>query len=112
MKFANLDAITPEGVSHNPEIQKRVMLRAGDLPHLTTFAQARFTAGQVADLHHHDDMVEVFLVQSGTGEIVVETAVYPLTPGVCIAVDVGEQHEIRNTGDADLVITYFGLRAE
>ena len=111
MKYAALDSITPQGVSHNPEIQKRVMLRAGELPHLTTFAQACFKPGQIADRHKHDDMVEVFFVQSGTGEIVVETAVHPLTPGVCVAVEVGEHHEIRNTGDTDLVITYFGLRA-
>lgn len=37
-----------ESVSHNPEIKKKVMLRYGDLPHLTNFSQARFAPGQTA----------------------------------------------------------------
>ncbi|MFO8039496.1 MAG: hypothetical protein R6U67_08605 [Sodalinema sp.] len=36
--------------------------------------------------------------------------VYPLEPGTCIAVDVGEVHEIANPGDSELVLTYLGLQ--
>lgn len=110
MKITSLDAITPGGVSHNPEIEKRVMLQAGDLPHLLTFAQARFRPGQVADRHVHADKAELFWVEAGTGEIEVDTAVFLLAPGVCVAVEAGEFHEIRNTGTADLVLTYLGLQ--
>ncbi|MEO1591876.1 MAG: cupin domain-containing protein, partial [Cyanobacteria bacterium J06632_22] len=65
MKQTSLHTVPEQGVSHNGAIRKRVLLRAGDLPHLTQFAQASFAPGQVAAAHAHSDMHEVFLVQSG-----------------------------------------------
>ena len=65
MKYTALDRIPDEGVSHNPEIRKQVMLRGGDLPHLTNFSRSRFAPGQAAIPHSHADMVEVFFVESG-----------------------------------------------
>ena len=100
-----------EGVSHNAAIKKQVMLRMGDLAHLTTFSQARFQPGQVAEAHAHADMNEVFFVESGTGKIVIDGEPHVLSPGVCIAVMVGESHEVSNPGTEELVLTYFGLRA-
>lgn len=111
MKLVTLRALPVEGVSHNPEIRKQVMLRAGDLPGLTNFAQARFAPGQVATGHRHDDMGEVFFVEQGVGEIEVNGRVHPLGAGVCVAIEPGEWHEVRNTGPTELVLTYFGLRA-
>lgn len=112
MKHRSLSQIPSEGVSHNPQIRKQVMLRAGDLPHLTNFSQARFAPGQVAAAHHHRDMSEVFFVESGEGTIHIDGTPYPLQPGTCIAVEVGEVHEVVNSGDRDLVLTYFGLKAD
>ena len=40
MKRASLDTAAVERVFHNPEIAKQVLLRPGDVPHLTQFAQA------------------------------------------------------------------------
>ena len=40
MKRVALGDILTERVFHNPEIAKQVMLRPGDVPHLTQFAQA------------------------------------------------------------------------
>ncbi|PPT07058.1 putative conserved protein contains double-stranded beta-helix domain [Geitlerinema sp. FC II] len=110
MKHLSLQNIPTQGVSHNPNIRKQVMLKSGDLPHLTNFAQARFAPGQVAAAHSHSDMCEVFFVESGSGTIRIDDTPYPLEPGTCIAVEVGEVHEITNTGNAELVLTYFGLQ--
>lgn len=112
MKWAALSQIAEESVSHNPAINKKVMLRLGDLPHLTNFSQARFAPGQIATAHAHADMCEVFFVEAGTGVICVNQQDYPLTVGVCIAVEPGEVHEVANTGNTELVLTYFGLRVE
>ncbi|HEY9700259.1 MAG TPA: cupin domain-containing protein [Trichocoleus sp.] len=112
MKRITLSQISEEPVSHNPAIQKRVMLRSGDLPHLTNFSQARFAPGQVAQAHAHADMCEVFFVESGTGTMQIDGQAQPLTAGVCIAVEPGEVHEVCNTGTEDLILTYFGLRVE
>lgn len=112
MKRTVLNDLPEESVSHNPAIKKKVMLRLGDLPHLTNFSQARFAPGQVAAAHAHSDMCEVFFVEEGKGIIRIDQNDYPLTTGVCIAVEPGETHEVRNTGSEELVLTYFGLRTK
>lgn len=111
MKQTTLSQIPEEAVSHNPAIKKKVMLRLGDLPHLTNFSQARFAPGQVASAHAHQDMCEVFFVESGMGMMQIDGQDYLLEPGVCIAVEAGEVHEVRNNGTEELVLTYFGLRS-
>lgn len=109
MKHTSLSNLAAEQVSHNPAIKKKVMLRSHDLPHLINFAQAYFAPGQVATAHAHQDMSEVFFVESGSGVIHIDGQNYPLQPGTCIAVEPGEVHEITNNGSTDLVLTYFGL---
>jgi len=110
MKTVLLSSLPEEAVSHNPAIKKRVMLRYGDVPHVTNFSQARFAPGQVAAAHAHADMHEVFFVESGSGQIQVDGVEYPLAPGACVAVERGEVHEIRSTGAEGLVLTYFGIK--
>ncbi|MGC1217821.1 MAG: cupin domain-containing protein [Phormidesmis sp.] len=111
MKITSLSQLPTESVSHNRAIAKRVMLRMGDLPHLTNFSQARFQPKQVAQAHTHADMHEVFFVESGEGAIAINGQTYVLTPGTCIAVAPHESHEVINTGTAELVLTYFGIKA-
>jgi mannose-6-phosphate isomerase-like protein (cupin superfamily) len=111
MKRSHLNQIPEQAVSHNRAIKKKAMLKLGDLPHLTNFSQARFAPGQIAFAHSHTDMHEVFFVESGAGIIRINETNYPLEPGVCIAVEPEEEHEIINTGEHDLVITYFGIQA-
>ena len=112
MKIISLSNLPEEGVSHNPEIKKKVMLRAGEIPHLSSFSQVRFRSGQVADVHAHDDMYEVFFVEEGEGIIRVENKEYRLERGVCIVVEPGEVHEIINKIASEVVITYFGLKVD
>ena len=109
MKLTTLQTLPIESVSHNPAIKKQVMLRMGDLPHLTNFSQARFQPGQVAEAHAHTDMHEVFFVESGEGAIAINNVSHALAPGVCIAVAPHETHEVMNTSETELVLTYFGL---
>ncbi len=110
MKITNLHGVPEESVSHNPAIKKRVMLRQGDIPAITNFSQARFAPGQVANGHSHQDMAEVFFVEAGQGTISIDGQPHPLRPGVCVLVEPDEHHEVSNTGESDLVLTYFGVR--
>jgi quercetin dioxygenase-like cupin family protein len=110
MKLSSLTQLSEEHVSHNPAIKKKVMLRLGDLPHLTNFSQAQFAPGQVAAAHSHDNMCEVFFVEAGEGTIWIDGTPHPLLVGTCVAVEPGETHEVVNTGTTNLVLTYFGLR--
>jgi quercetin dioxygenase-like cupin family protein len=109
MKWIHLAQVPTEAVSHNPEICKQVMLRSQEIPHLTNFSQARFAPGQRTTSHAHQDMAEVFFVEAGVGEIYVNSEQYDLTVGTCVAIVAGEIHELVNTGDRDLVLTYFGI---
>jgi mannose-6-phosphate isomerase-like protein (cupin superfamily) len=111
MKIISLDGIAEEGVSHNPEIRKRVMLRRGEVAHLTSFAESRLAPGQVTRAHVHADMFEVFFVVSGAGRIRSGDAEHALQAGTCIAVEPNESHEIANDGAGELVLIYFGIEA-
>ena len=111
MKRVALGDLPVERVFHNPEIAKQVLLRLGDVPHLTQFAQARLAPGQAAPGHAHADMSEIFFAQSGDGVIEIDGAVHALRAGTCIAVAPGETHELRNPGAAELVVLYFGVKA-
>jgi len=110
MKQIMLQRLPEQGVSHNLEIKKRVMLHKGDVPHLTTFAQATFAPGQITTLHSHADMSEIFFVESGSGKIIVDGTELDLTPGTCIVAEPGEQHQLINDGNMPLVLTYFGIK--
>ena len=109
MKYRNLQTTAEESVSHNPEIRKRVLLRKGDIPHLTNFSQARFAPRQAAVPHSHPDMAEVFLISAGEGKFLVDGIPYPVKAGDCLAIEPGENHEVINTGESELVVTYFGI---
>jgi len=110
MKRVALGDIPVERVVHNPEIAKQVMLRLGEVPHLTQLAQARLAPGQVAPGHAHADMWEIFFAQEGQGEIEVDGAVHAFAAGACITVAPGERHELRNPGATELVVLYLGVR--
>jgi mannose-6-phosphate isomerase-like protein (cupin superfamily) len=111
MKRVSLDKLPREGVSHDPEIIKQVLLRRGDVPHLTAFSRATLLPGQTATAHEHRDMFEVFFVESGSGVIRIADVAHELAAGVCILIEPGERHEIKNTGASDLVLNYFGVEA-
>lgn len=111
MKIVSLKDIKAEGVSHDPEIRKQVMIRNGNVPRLTSFSRAVFKPGQKITKHKHADMHEIFLIESGNGVIRIDGKDHKIRKGNCITVEPGDEHEIRNTGSKDLVITYFGIES-
>ena len=112
MKIISLLDLPDERVSHNPEIKKKVMLRDGEIPNLTSFSQARLTSGQAVGSHAHKNMYEIFLVEAGNGIIRINDKEYLIEKGVCVVIEPGEVHDIINTVSQELVLTYFGLKAE
>lgn len=101
----------PGVVSHNPDLVKLNILGNGVIPHLTGFSRVEFPAGKTAAAHSHQDMVELFWVESGSGSITVDGKEFELGPGICIAVHPGETHEVRSAPDQKLTLLYFGVRA-
>lgn len=112
MKLIKINTLPEQGVSHNERIRKRVMLEDGEVGPITTYARASFPSGEKAGAHCHDDMAEVFTVESGSGEIRIDEVAYVFSAGVTVVVEPGEVHEIINTGSTELVVTYFGVITE
>jgi mannose-6-phosphate isomerase-like protein (cupin superfamily) len=109
MIVRHLHALSVERVSHDPEIEKRVILCNGEVPSVTSFARARFTPGQGCREHVHETMYEIYLVERGQGVVEIDGQGVDLVPGVSVTVEPGELHRVRNTGAEDLVLIYFGI---
>jgi mannose-6-phosphate isomerase-like protein (cupin superfamily) len=109
MKLTSLDTTPTSDVSHNARIRKQLLIGNGTIRHLTNFSRAVFPAGEIACAHSHRDMTEVFFIESGSGEMAVNERTIHMTPGVCITIEPGEIHELRNTGSDPLVVLYFGV---
>lgn len=109
MKLIKIAELPEKGVSHNARIRKREILTNGELGAVTYYSQAVFPPGEMAGSHLHNDMAEVFTVESGCGEIRVNDVAYVLSAGTVVLVEPGDVHEIINTGNTDLVVIYFGV---
>ena len=108
----HLDSLSDEDVHSGDGVKKRVMLRAGQVGPVTQFAQATFPPGGAVEPHVHQDMAEVYLVERGRGRVTVDGKELAIEAGSCVTVQAGERHSVENTGDAPLVITYFGVLAK
>lgn len=109
MEYINLKNLGLQSVSHNKNILKKTIIDNHKIPHLTNFSQAIFKTGQVAPVHSHSDMWEVFFVESGRGIIKVNDQEFLLEKGVYIVVNPHDNHEIINNSEEDLIINYFGI---
>ena len=112
MIFADFAEDSFDPVSHNNRICKHVLLRKGQCANLTQLARSIFPQGEGVKSHCHQDMIEIFMVRSGTGLIVIDSKPYDLKKDVCAIVEPGEFHKLINTGQEALTIDYFGLKAK
>lgn len=109
MKLIKIGNVPETGSSHNPLIRKREIIAGGQVGPITNYARAVFPPGEKAGSHLHNDMAEVFTVESGCGEIRIDDVAYVFAAGTTVVVEPGEVHEIVNTGSTELVVNYFGV---
>lgn len=112
MEYINLKTLPIKSVSHNKNIEKKIIIDNNKIPHLTNFSQGIFKPGQIASAHSHSDMWEVFFVESGRGIIKVNSQEFLLEKGLYIIVEPNDNHEITNNSQEDLIINYFGIVAK
>lgn len=112
MKHTNLRDLSEVGISHNPEIKKKVILENGYIPKLTTFGQATFQPNQRVDEHKHDTMYEVFFIQKGNATFVVNGKEITVGEGDTITIEPGELHSQENPFSAPVVWLYFGIATD
>lgn len=109
MKKISIKDLVEEGVSHNPEIRKKVIIRKGEVPHLTSYSQSYLKPGQITTNHVHENMYEIFHVIDGQCELEIGGKKYILDKDECAIVYPGEWHTIRNNAENDLILRYFGI---
>ncbi len=109
MIISKLAELPVAEVSHNKRVSKKCILDNTVCPPLAQFSQAIFPPGENAPAHSHQDMTEVFFIQSGNGIILVDDNEFLLAPGTTITVQANESHEIINNSTEDLVVLYFGI---
>ena len=111
MKIVSLANLPDEGVSHDPQLLKKVMINDGEVPFLKKFAQLRMTPGQVAHAHSHQNEYEIFLTETGTGTVKLVDQEFQISSGDCVVFEPTEVHEVINSGSDDMVLTCFGIKA-
>lgn len=112
MKLVHLGKLEEVGVSHNPDIKKKVILDRDYIPKLMTFGQATFQPGQAVDAHKHDTMFEVFFIQSGKARFVIDEKVIELVQNDCITIEQGEMHAQSNPYEEPVTWLYFGIATD
>ncbi len=112
MKRIHLDDLKEVGISHNKDIKKKVFLENGLIPKLTTFAMATFKPGQKVETHKHETMFEIFYIQSGRAEFVIQGEKLLVQEGDCVVVEPGEEHSQENPNKEDVTWLYFGVATD
>lgn len=101
-----------QAVSHDPGLQKRVLLGAGIVPAIAQLATTSIAPRMSTRSHVHRDMIEVFVILDGTAHAQVAGAEILLQAGDCLVVEPGETHALVNVGAVDLRLLYFGAHAD
>ncbi|KAL0476919.1 hypothetical protein AKO1_005915 [Acrasis kona] len=107
--IVHIEELQDDFVSHGG-MTKKVIHRKDDVPHLMQLAQSTWKPGQVATMHSHSDMTEVFIVKSGTAEVELNGCVTTVTKDMVITIPPTVKHEIRNVSQEDVVMVYFGIK--
>ncbi len=94
-----------------PGAMKKILFQKADLQpgHFQMLNWAKIAPGQGFNPHYHEDMQEVFIIVSGTGEMTIGGERETLERGDTVLVSAGQVHEMRNTGSQDLEYLVFGI---
>lgn len=65
--------------------------------------------GVTSQAHQHDE-IETFVIVSGTGDLVMNSARHKVSPGMVIQFEPFETHHLENTGEEDLLFATFYWR--
>ena len=112
MKLVHTAEIPEINVNHNAAIKKRVLIAKGTIPNLFTFASATFKPGDKVETHMHESAFEIFHVQKGNVDFVVNDEKLSLTVGDCITMEPGDFHSVENNSNEEVVLLYFLMASE
>jgi methionyl-tRNA synthetase len=69
----------------------------------------RVAPGRSSDPHQHDE-IETFVIVTGSGDLIVDKKVHPVSAGTVIQFEPFETHFLENTGQTDLLFATFYWR--
>lgn len=109
MKIVNQNTIQAVGVTHDPDIKKKVLISKGEIHKLMMFGSATFKPGQKVTPHSHETMTEVFYIQKGKALFTVNGEDHILEKGHCIKIEAKELHSQENPFKEPVEWLYFGI---
>ena len=112
MKITNKKNLPEVGVSHNPEIKKKVFIDDQEIPKLMMFGEATFKPGQFVEKHSHNTLFEVFYICSGKAIFNINGNDIEVREGDCIRIEPKEEHYQNNPFDLDVTWMYFGIATD
>jgi len=112
MKIVHTNTIEEVGISHNEDIKKKVFIDKGYIPQLMNFSFATFKPGQFVETHLHKTMYEVFYIQSGKAEFIINGEKYIVQKGDCITIEAMEPHSQSNPFKENVTWVYFGIATD
>ncbi len=112
MKITQLENIKETTANHKENILKKVLIEKGEIPNLMMFSNATLKPNQQVEMHKHDTMYEVFFIQSGKAEFIINNKKIIAQPGHCITIEPGELHAQSNPFKEDVTWFYFGIATD
>ncbi len=112
MKLVHTNQLPEIGTSHNDAIKKKVFIKKDEVPQLMMFGSATFAPGQEVETHKHDSMYEVFYIQTGKAEFIINDQKLIVVPGDCVTIEQGEYHSMRNPFHENVTWVYFGIATD
>jgi mannose-6-phosphate isomerase-like protein (cupin superfamily) len=68
-----------------------------------SLAEANLAPGAATEAHYHPNTEEIYYLLAGEGMMAIEAERQHVVPGDAIAIPAGVRHQIRNTGQTELV---------
>jgi quercetin dioxygenase-like cupin family protein len=112
MKLVHTNQLPEVGTSHNKDIKKKVFINKNEIPQLMMFGSATFKPGQTVETHKHDTMYEVFYIQNGKAEFIINNEKFIANKGDCITIEQGEYHSMNNPFKKEVTWVYFGIATD
>ncbi|NJB83408.1 cupin domain-containing protein [Wenyingzhuangia aestuarii] len=112
MKFTNTNSLPKIPTSHHTDILKKVFIHKESIPNLMMFGSATFKPSQKVTAHQHNTMYEVFYIQKGTIDFIINNKKVTATVGDCITIEPKEIHEQQNNYKEDVEVIYFGIAVD
>lgn len=96
MKIINAGSI--KTTAAHGDVPRKALIKAGDSKtKLQTVNDAHLDSGQGFEPHVHEDCEEVYYFIEGEGIMTINGREIPVGEGICILVEAGESHGLKNT---------------